>query len=151
MKAILKALIVKGLVQFGLTTGLKAKPPKYILLNLIAGSLFIVACIFALTSLHQMLLEYYDHPMVNAMFAVGFALISLIIWLVVASKRKQHQSKSPIDAPLRALEQLGDRAQAQAKQLSEKTESAIRRKPGKAILSIALVSMFIGWRSARRK
>ena len=151
MRALLKALFIKGLVQFGISAGLKSKAPKYILLRIIAGCLLLVASIFALIAGHQILLEYYDRPVVNLIFAAGFALVAIIILIVVAAKRKQHQSKSPIDAPLRTLEQLGDRAQVQAKYLGEKAETVIRRKPSKAVLGVALVSLILGWRTARKR
>lgn len=150
MKALLKALFFKGLVQFGISTGLKSKAPKYILLKIIAACLFLVAVIFALIAGHELLLEYYDRPVVNLIFAAGFAVIAIIILIAVAIMRSKHKSKSPIDAPLRTLEEFSDRAQVQVKQIGHKAESAIRRKPSKALLGVAIVSLILGWRSGRK-
>lgn len=151
MRALLKALFIKGLVQFGISAGLKSKAPKYILLKIIAGCLFLVASIFALIAGHEVLSAYYESPMVNLIFAAGFALVAIMILIVVAAKRKQHESKSPLDAPLRTLEHLGDRAQVQAKYLGEKAETVIRRKPSKAMIGVAFVSLIMGWRAARKR
>ena len=151
MKALLKALFFKGLVQFGISTGLKSKAPKYIMLKILAGCLFLVGGIFFLISIHQFLLVHYERPVVNLFFAIGFIAIGVIILIAVAIRRAQHKNKNPFDAPLRTLEKFGERAQVQVKELGTKAETAIRRKPSKALLGVAIVSLILGWRSGRKK
>lgn len=150
MKSLLKSLIIKGLIAFGVKSGFNARTPKFILLKVIAGCLFLVAGIFALIALHQLLRTHYPAQMTNLFFAGGFAIVALGILLTVAILRARHRQKSPLDTPLRALEELSDNAQVQAKQIAERAGGYVRHHSGSVLLGVAILGLILGRRSARK-
>lgn len=131
-------------LEFGVQ---KAKSPKYIALQAIAGLLFVLAGIFALIALHHYLSLSFDPVQVNGLFAGGFALLAIFIILMVVGLKRRRQAASAV-APLKR--QVRD-AMENGVRVVENVKDYTHSHTGTLLLAAAVVGIFMGSRARGKR
>lgn len=133
----MKFLIIKSLLQLGLKKGLKSKKPRASGLKIVAIILLFIATIFTLITIHQLLNFYLSPIHANLYFALGFAISSLIVLLIINIKKKQmvYPAKTPTEA---------DTLSAIADPITEQVQAMLQRHTGKVLLGAIVLGLFLG-------
>lgn len=149
MKTLLKTLLIKGLLQFGLKAGINAKTPKYIAWRLLAAMLIMLAAIFALIAGHGELSSRFGNIQANWFFAAGFAALSLCMLIAISIAKRQHTQQSPLQQSLDQVDQFAQHIKGQAQEAGAQVQQTLRQHSGKALLGAAIIGIILG--SRRRK